>query len=299
MKPEMRPSSPVATSDGISGSSHGLSRRVARRKSASQGRESSFSGTHGRAEEVRDGRDVGALQGADVAHRQSVLGVGTRMRDGQPYPPCCELAEPRGGRVQKASRARGPPGVHSASTRSQRRAMTARCRRRAVTEDRLFAPRSRTINAFEVPRGARERRHAVLRAAPRHRIGGDEHSARAELPLHGPVGPERRAVRGAVVARGRQPPRRPERVGRLHGRQHRGRGHRHRRRLHPPRPRGNLWPTRGEIAGNGIDDDGNGFVDDVNGCGLRQPRRRPDPTTTATARTSPASSPRAATTGSA
>ena len=64
----------------------------------------------------------------------------------------------------------------------------------------------------------------------------------------------------------------------------------------------NMWTNPGESGGgretNGIDDDGNGYVDDVHGWDFVDNDGTPW-TTTATARTSPAPSARAATTASA
>ena len=117
MKPEMRPSSPVATSDGISGSSHGLSRSVARRKSASQGRESSFSGPMA-------ARNRSATAGMSALSRARTSLIGSRCwgwahacGTGNPIHRAVNSLSRDAGYVQKASRGRGPPGVHFASTR--------------------------------------------------------------------------------------------------------------------------------------------------------------------------------------
>ena len=55
----------------------------------------------------------------------------------------------------------------------------------------------------------------------------------------------------------------------------------------------NVWTNFREVPGNGVDDDGNGYVDDVHGVDLTTTSRAPGPlaTATATARTSPGSSP--------
>ena len=107
------------------------------------------------------------------------------------------------------------------------------------------------------------RRHAVLRAAPGHRIGGDERSRPADTAQSVPsdelfeeqwsLADDRLlGVQGAwdvstggstvvaVIDTGAD--------------------------LTHPDLRDNLWRNPGEIPGNGIDDDGNGFVDDVNGA---------------------------------
>ena len=87
MKPAIPPSSDGATSDGISGSTHGLSRSVSRRKSASHGRERSLSGPIAT-------RKSSAAAGMSAASsgRTSLIGdrdsfVGTGMRGGEAYPP--------------------------------------------------------------------------------------------------------------------------------------------------------------------------------------------------------------------
>ena len=59
---------------------------------------------------------------------------------------------------------------------------------------------------------------------------------------------------------------------------------------------GSIWTNPAEIPGNGRDDDNNRIVDDVNGANMLLGTNR-SPTITATARTSPASSPPTGTTG--